>query len=96
MGPPIKVEKKIAERNTLERGPVPRINTHVIILAPVRGDLGGVIKSCLARVKQYVESVERQRDIMPVGKWSSSTLSSSVPIFAVGWTVTITEQSTTM
>ncbi len=48
--------------------PVPRINTYVIILAPVQGNLGGVIKSCLARVKQYVKSVERQRDIMTVGK----------------------------
>jgi hypothetical protein len=32
---------------------------------PVRRDLGGVVESCLARVEQYVQTVERQRDIMP-------------------------------
>ena len=33
--------------------------------APVRRDLGGVVESCLARVEQYVQTVERQRDVMP-------------------------------
>ena len=32
---------------------------------PVRRDLGGVVESCLARVEQYVQTVERQRDVMP-------------------------------
>jgi hypothetical protein len=64
---PSKSRKKLL-KETRYRGYARTENKYVIVLAPVRGNLGGVIESCLARVKQYVQSVERQRDIMPVGK----------------------------
>ena len=64
MRPAVEVEKKIAEQknrvtrpDSMERGGGKN--------APVRRDLGGVVESRLARVEQYVQTVERQRDVMP-------------------------------
>ena len=64
MRPAVEVEKKIAEQKN--QGHVrTRWKGGGGKNAPVRRDLGGVVESCLARVEQYVQTVERQRDVMP-------------------------------
>ena len=96
MRPAVEVEKKIAEQkksgsrpDSMERGG--RGKTHLSVAIWVVW-----LKAVSHALNSMFRPLSGSVMLCLAGYRSSWTLSSSVAILAVGWTVTITEQSTTM